>query len=49
MRYAVIIIVNDEKDEFTKDEIRDMVKETVLEYTDNAPFKIDSLEIKRLS
>lgn len=47
-KYAVIIFIEDENDEFTRSEIRDMFQENILEYTDNAPVSILALKVEKL-
>ena len=47
-RYAVIITVDDKEENFTKEEIEEMIKENMLVHVDNAPILFEKLEIKRL-
>jgi hypothetical protein len=47
-KYSVVIIVVDEEDQISKDDILEMVKENMLQYIDCAPITVDSLQIEEL-
>ena len=48
MRYAVILTIDDKEEEFTQDEIKEMVEYNMLDHIDNAPFEVEKVEVKRL-
>ncbi len=47
-RYAVILIINDDEEVFTKDEIYEMIEDNMLDQIDNAPFDVEEIKVKRL-
>ena len=47
-RYCVIITLNDREENFSKEEVEQMVTENMLDHIDNSPFELEKLEVKRL-
>lgn len=46
-KYVAMIFIDDEEDNFTESEIREMVQENCLEHADNAPFTIHGLIVRK--
>lgn len=46
-KYVAMIFIEDKEDEFTEGEIKEMVKENMLQYADNAPFEIHALVVEK--
>jgi hypothetical protein len=46
MRHVIVIIVNDKDENFSKEEMKEMVDENMLEYIDNAPFVVESMVVE---
>lgn len=46
-KYVAMIFIEDKEDEFTEGEIKEMVKENMLQYADNAPFEIQALIVEK--
>jgi len=44
-KFIAFLFISDDKDEFTEDQIYDMIKENMLEYADNAPFRIVGMAV----
>jgi len=46
-KYVAFLFLDDEEDEFSEGEIKESLIENMLQYADNAPFKIQGLIVKK--